>query len=228
MSKEHTITLINHSGAIQKYALFSKPPMVTGRVEGQIWPSVLDIGLARQESTTTFTIREQYYAVIGSLQGHQYAGGNVYVIDNRPVEFGAVKDDGRVILGTALDVVVVDDRLQFSETHLPDSSSYGAFTIRTGKDSGLHESTKRSYVVGLGGSNSDNSLSGPMATFIPEPEAQYQIRPTKAYCIATGDFKKGALVDITKTGVTYVDFDTSPSRDVVITHDRDGHFIVQH
>ena len=43
MVNTYTITLKNESGNQQKYALFNKAPVVTGRVTGNIWANVFAV-----------------------------------------------------------------------------------------------------------------------------------------------------------------------------------------
>jgi hypothetical protein len=82
-------------------------------------------------------------------------------------------------------------------------------------------------MIGLGGSRTGNSNDGPSATFIPEPNVDYQIEPVNTYYLTFGDYTKGALIDTNKiSAMATIDFAELDS-DVVIIHDDHGRLTLQ-
>ncbi|KAH7146279.1 hypothetical protein EDB81DRAFT_934207 [Dactylonectria macrodidyma] len=229
MVNKYNIKVINKSGAQQQYALFNKPPIVTGRVQGQIWSNVFAKGNTPKGSSANFTVYNQYYAVVGTSNGAPNVGVEVNVTGDREVQLGTTNPNGTAVPGTTLQLLVSEDAPQFSDNPLPNGSYPNAFEIQTGNDFTLQQATKGRYVIGLGGSKSGNGVDGPAATFVPEPGVRYQIQPLNTYYLAVGDFSKGSLIDVTKIGSTTVavDFATSPTDDVVIVHDDHGNLNIQ-
>lgn len=227
MVNKYTITVRNKSGAQQHYALFNKPPKVTGRVQGQIWSNVFATGNTPNKSQAHFSLYTQYFAIVGSSQGTPANGVVVDVSGERPVNLGYTQSNGKHVAGTTLALQVTDGAPQFSETPYPDGSYVNAFEIKTGPDFTIAEAKKGNYMIGLGGSKTGNSNDGPSATFVPEPNVDYQVEPVNTYYLTFGDYTKGALIDTNKIGtMATIDFNQLDS-DVVIVHDEHGILNIQ-
>jgi len=83
-------------------------------------------------------------------------------------------------------------------------------------------------MIGLGGSKTGNGNDGPQATFVPEPNVDYQIQPVNTYYLTFGDYTKGALIDVNKIGaMATIDFTQTDNSDVVIIHDDHGNLNIQ-
>ncbi|KAI3532274.1 hypothetical protein CSPX01_13586 [Colletotrichum filicis] len=229
MSNQYTIKVINQSGSQQHYALFNKAPKVTGLVQGQIWSNVFAIANTPKDQQGSFSIYKQYYAVVATSLGSPSMGIQVNVGGEKPVKLGSVKDDGTLVPGTTLGLFVADDAPQFSDKVLPDSSFNNCFEIQTADDFTVAQAKQGNYLIGLGGSQTGASQDGPSATFIPEPNVQYQIEPANTYYLTVGNYTKGALIDVTKTGKTTLEiaFAKLPSPNVVIVHNANGNLVIQ-
>lgn len=82
-------------------------------------------------------------------------------------------------------------------------------------------------MIGLGGSTNGTGLSGPQATFCPEPNAIYQIEPINTYYLAWGKFDQGTMINYTTvSGTKELDFTKLPD-EIVIVHDADNKFNIQ-
>ena len=200
MVNKYTILVKNQSGAQQHYALFNKPPVVTGRVQGQIWANVFATGNTPSNSNAHFAMYTQYYGIVGSSQGTPADGVEVDVTGEIPVSLGSTAANGTQIPGTSLTLKVTDDAPQFDPTPNPNGSYINAFEIRSGTDFTINEARKGNYMIGLGGSKTGNSSDGPAATFMPEPNVDYQIQPVNTYYLTFGDYTKGAIIDVNKIG----------------------------
>ena len=226
MVNKYTITVKNQSGAQQHYALFNKPPVVTGRVQGQIWANVFATGNTPSNSVAHFQMLTQYYGIVGSSQGTPADGVVVDVTGERAVELGQLSSNGTQVPGTTLTLKVVDEAPQFDQTPNPNGSYVNAFEIRSGTDFTIAEAKKGNYMIGLGGSKTGAS-DGPAATFVPEPNVDYQIQPVNTYFLTFGDYTKGAIIDVNKIGtVATVDY-TQMESDVTIIHDAHGNLNIQ-
>src|SRR5579862_8098708 len=82
------------------------------------------------------------------------------------------------------------------------------------------DNVEDNYMIGLGGSKTGNTDNGPSATFVPEPNAHYQIQPANTYFLAFGDYTKGNIIDVQKIGgqVLEIDFTKFTSRDIKVSH----------
>lgn len=89
--------------------------------------------------------------------------------------------------------------------------------------------TTGNYLIGLGGTKNGNSIDGPAATFIPEPNVKYQIQPVNTYYLTVGDYTKGSLIDVTKIGGTVltIDFTAYSSGQVTVVHNDRGQLVIQ-
>ena len=67
-------------------------------------------------------------------------------------------------------------------------------------------------------------MDGPPATFIPHPEKSYQIEPVKKYWVATGDFKRKAMIKVSSVSTqgVLIDFSTQAERSATVVHAEDG------
>ncbi|KAM0228815.1 hypothetical protein ACHAPO_010452 [Fusarium lateritium] len=229
MVNKNTIKVTNQSGAQQHYAIFNKPPIVTGKVSGQIWSNVFATANTPKSNSANFSIFKQYYAVVGTSQGNPEQGVQVDVNGSRDVTLGSTQPNGAAVAGTTLKLLVQDDAPQFSDEALPNGSFPNAFEIRTSSDFTLQDARNGNYVIGLGGTKNGNSVDGPAATFVPEPNVQYQIQPSNTYYLTVGDYTKGSLIDVTKIGGTIltIDFTAYPSGAVSVVHTDRGELVIQ-
>ncbi|CAJ0548668.1 Ff.00g022810.m01.CDS01 [Fusarium sp. VM40] len=229
MVNKNSITVKNQSGAQQHYAIFNKPPVVTGKVSGQIWSNVFATGNTPKGQQANFSVYKQYYAVVGTSQGSPQQGVEVDVNGSKDVTLGSTKPDGTAVPGTTLQLLVQDEAPQFSDNSLPDGSYPNAFEIQTGSDFTVAEAKNGNYLIGLGGTKNGNSIDGPAATFIPEPNVKYQIQPVNTYYLTVGDYTKGSLIDVTKIGGTVltIDFTAYSSGQVTVVHNDRGQLVIQ-
>ncbi|KAK1723555.1 hypothetical protein CaCOL14_001182 [Colletotrichum acutatum] len=229
MVNKYSITVQNQSGSQQQYVLFNKPPMVSGRVQGQIWSNVFAHGNTPRGSRATFSVFSQYYAIVATSQGSPSTGVEIDVTSERDVILGSLKDDGTAVPGTTLQLIVAKDAPQFSDTPLPNSSFSNAFEIQTGNDFTVAQAKQGNYLIGLGGSRTGNSQDGPLATFVPEPRVRYQIQPSNTYYLTVGNYNKGEIIDVSRIGgsIATIDFTRLRSNNVVIVHDDHGRLNIQ-
>ncbi|KAJ0305871.1 hypothetical protein COL5a_002674 [Colletotrichum fioriniae] len=229
MVNKYNITVQNQSGSQQQYVLFSKPPKVTGRVQGQIWSNIFATGNTPRGSRTIFSVLSQYYAIVATSQGSPSMGVEVDVSSERDVILGSLKDDGTAVPGTTLQLIVDEDAPQFSDSPLPNSASPNAFEIQTGNDFTVALAKQGNYLIGLGGSRTGDGQDGPLATFIPEPSVRYQIQPLNTYYLTVGSYRKGEIIDASKIGgsIVAIDFTKLRSNNVVIVHDDHGNLNIQ-
>ncbi|KXH62589.1 hypothetical protein CNYM01_02792 [Colletotrichum nymphaeae SA-01] len=217
---KYNITVQNQSGSQQKYVLFNKAPVVTGRVQGQIWSNVFATGNTPEGSQTNFTFSGQYSAVVATSQGSPSSGVQVNVSGERDVTLGSKKDDGTAVPGSTLQLIVAEDAPQFSNNPLLNSAFSNAFEIQTGNDFTFSQAKQENYLIGLGGSRTGNGQGGPLATFVPEPSVRYQIQPLNTYYLTVGSYRKGEFIDPSRIGgsIVAIDFNRLQSN-VVIVHD---------
>lgn len=142
MVNKYSITVKNQSGAQQHYALFNKPPVVTGRVQGQIWANVFATGNTPQGSQAHFTMYTQYYGIVGSSQGTPADGVVVDVTGESAVDLGSTTANGTAVPGTSLHLKVSDGAPQFDTNPNPNASYVNAFEIRTANDFTINEAKK--------------------------------------------------------------------------------------
>lgn len=227
MVNKYTITVKNNSGAHQRYALFNKPPKVTSRVQSQIWTNVFATGNTPKGNTARFSMYTQYYAIVGTSEGSPADGVEVDVTGQRQVNLGATKPTGEVVPGTTLGLTVSDDAPWFEDNTYPDGAYVKSFEIKTKNDFTIAEAKKQKYVIGLGGAKAGTGSVGPAATFMPEPNVDYQIEPTNVYYLTFGNFTPGSLIDVNKIGsLCVIDYGVL-NDDVVIVHDDHGNLVVQ-
>ncbi|GFP60264.1 hypothetical protein TASIC1_0017002600 [Trichoderma asperellum] len=223
MPNSYNITVKNQSGSLQQYALFNKVPIVSGKVQEQVWSNIFAVDKAAKDQQISFDLVNEYNAIVGKKKSNPSGSVTVTVTGTQPVTLGYTQPNGQPVPGTSLSMFVADDTPQFSATPLPNASFPNAYEIRTG-DFSNKDAKAAGYMIGLGAKGGSD---GPAATFIPEAQTSYQIQPVNTYYVAVGDFKKGQLIDVTKIGgVCPVDFTKLPN-DVVIVHDDHGNLTVQ-
>lgn len=90
-----------------------------------------------------------------------------------------------------------------------------------------NSSSSEKYVIGLGGAKAGSSTSGPSATFMPEPNVDYQIEPTNVFYLTFGNFSPVSLIDADKIGsLCVIDYGIL-NDDGVVVHDDHGNLVVQ-
>ncbi|KAK2605656.1 hypothetical protein N8I77_008480 [Diaporthe amygdali] len=227
MVNKYTITVKNNSGAHQHYALFNKPPKVTGLVQSQIWSNVFATGNTPKNSTAKFSVYTQYYAIVGNSEGSPADGVQVNVTAEREVNLGSTKPDGEVVPGTTLGLSVSEDAPEFDDTTFPDGAYKESYEIKTKNDFTINDAKKHNYMIGLGGAKTGSGSMGPAATFMPEPNVDYQIEPVNVYYLTFGNYTQGALIDVNKIGsLCTIDYGVL-NDDVTVVHDDHGNLVVQ-
>ncbi|EFY92549.1 hypothetical protein J3458_011631 [Metarhizium acridum] len=228
MVNKYTIKVVNHSGTPQHYVLFNKPPQIVGEVQGQIWSNVFDTHNTPNAGDANFSVFQQYYGVAGTANEAPAVGVEVDLNSPKEVTLGSAKPDGTLVPGTTLQLVVKDHAPQLATTQAA-TSFLKAFEVQTGKDFTAEDAKKRNYLIGLGGSRTGTSFTAPAATFIPKPNIKYQIQPVNVFYVTHGNYSKGSLIDVTKTGhaTVTIDFAEQGRDDIVIVHDNHGNFQIQ-
>ncbi|PON28146.1 hypothetical protein TGAM01_v203283 [Trichoderma gamsii] len=223
MPNNYNITIKNKSGSLQQYALFNKVPIVSGRVQEQVWSNIFAVDKAANKQEILFELVNEYNAIVGKKKANASGSVTITVTGTEPVTLGYTEPTGQPVPGTSLSMLVADDTPQFSTDALPNASFPNAYEIRTGNFSNA-EAKAEGYMIGLGAKGGSD---GPAATFVPEAQTSYQIQPVNTYYVAVGDFKKGQLIDVTKIGgVCLIDFTKLP-KNVVVVHDDHGNLTVQ-
>jgi len=131
---KYSITVTNNSGNQQKYAIFNKAPVITGRVQPKIWHNVFAVANTPDSSTGKFTMYKQYYAIVGSSEGTPADGVTVNVNGVRPATLGSTADDGTAIKGTSFNMLVQNEAPQFAKAELAANGYVNAFEIVTNSD----------------------------------------------------------------------------------------------
>ncbi|KAG5663423.1 hypothetical protein KAF25_001359 [Fusarium avenaceum] len=229
MVNKNSITINNRSGAHQHYAIFNKPPTVTGSVSGQVWSNVFATASTPQGQRANVSVYKKYYAIVGYSQDSPRVGVQVDVSGSKDVTLGSTESDGSTVPGTTLQLLVQDGAPQFGDDSLSDEAPTDAFEIQTGSDFTISEAKNGHYLIGLGGTRNGNSIDGPAAIFVPEPNETYQIEPVNTYYVTVGDYTKGSLIDANEIGGTVVtiDFDEYSSGQVTVVHNDWGQLVIQ-
>ena len=85
------------------------------------------------------------------------------------------------------------------------------------------------YLIGLGGDAGGSGLTGPAATFVPQPGKSYQIEPVKKYWVATGDYEQGSMIKVAYVSdkAVPVDYSTRQQLTANMVHDANGNINLQ-
>ncbi|KAF9766818.1 hypothetical protein IL306_000718 [Fusarium sp. DS 682] len=226
----YTINIKNNSGAQQNYFIFNEAPMINSSVDANVWLNVFSRKATAKNQTCVFKFATKYGAVVGSADSDLTTGNSVSVGNPVPVVLGAANDDGTLKnKGTSLKMTVIDGAPQFTDTSPPDNGSIQAFEIVTDNSFTVAEAKNNNYLIGLGGDTQGTGLSGPAATFVPQPGKSYQIQPVKKFWVATGDFQKGALIKVASVGtmIVPVDFSARESVSATVVHNDTGRMVLQ-
>jgi hypothetical protein len=79
------------------------------------------------------------------------------------------------------------------------------------------------WTIGLGGTNGGDA-DGPLAVWVPEGNASYQIEPAQKYYVAFGDYQQNSLIKVSSVsrGYATADFGDGSRNEVSIVHDERG------
>lgn len=132
MPNTYTITVKNRSGSLQQYALFNKVPLVSGKVQEQIWSNIFAVDKASNKQEILFELVNEYNAIVGKKRSNPSGSVTVTVTGTEPVTLGYTEPNGQPIPGTSLSMLVADDTPQFATDALPNASFPNAYEIRTG------------------------------------------------------------------------------------------------
>jgi hypothetical protein len=132
MPNTYNITIKNHSGSLQQYALFNQVPKVSGRVQDQVWSNIFAVDKAANRQEMSFDLVNEYNAIVGKKKRNPSGSVTVTVTGTEPVTLGTVQPNGQPVPGTSLIMIVDQDVPQFSTDALPNSSFPNAYEIRTG------------------------------------------------------------------------------------------------
>ncbi|KAF5707997.1 hypothetical protein FMUND_10862 [Fusarium mundagurra] len=228
MVNKYTIRINNNTGSTQNYNLVADKPEVTGTSSSNVWTNVYQVGEGCPDGgQTEFEIWKTYYGIVGSWRGSPKEGTKVQIAQTRPVTLGTLSDDGSQNPGTTLNMVVIFERtVSFDKSPAPQSAFINAFEIDTGHDFTLQTATENNFFVGLAGSP-DGGSTVPIATFRPEPGNQYQIKPSNAFYLSSGQgLQVGQLVDVARMrNPLRIDFANS-APNITINHAPNGQLVV--
>lgn len=132
MPNSYNITVRNKSGSLQQYALFNKVPIVSGKVQEQVWSNIFAVDKAAKDQEISFDLVNEYYAIVGKKKSNPSGSVTVTVTGTEPVTLGYTQPNGQPVPGTSLGMLVTEDVPQFSSTALPNASFPNAYEIRTG------------------------------------------------------------------------------------------------
>lgn len=132
MPNTYTITVKNRSNNLQQYALFNKVPIVSGKVQEQIWSNIFAVDKAANKQDVLFELVNEYNAIVGKKRSNPSGSVTVTVTGTEPVNLGYTQPNGQPVPGTSLSMLVADDTPQFSADALPNASFPNAYEIRTG------------------------------------------------------------------------------------------------
>lgn len=132
MPNNYNITIKNKSGSLQQYALFNKVPIVSGRVQEQVWSNIFAVDKAANKQEILFELVNEYNAIVGKKKANASGSVTITVTGTEPVTLGYTEPTGQPVPGTSLSMLVADDTPQFSTDALPNASFPNAYEIRTG------------------------------------------------------------------------------------------------
>ncbi|KAI8718071.1 hypothetical protein NCS52_00885000 [Fusarium sp. LHS14.1] len=226
----YQITIKNNSGSQQNYFIFNEAPKINNAVSSDVWLNVFQRKATAKGQTCVFKFASNYGAVVGSADSDLSAGSSVSVGNPIPVQLGVANDDGTLRnKGTSLQMTVIDGAPQFTENPPTANGAIQAFEIVTDSSFTFAEAKNNNYLIGLGGDLQGTGLSGPAATFVPQPGKSYQIQPVKKFWVATGDYQRGALIKVASVNTTIVpiDFSTRDSVNATVVHNDVGKMTLQ-
>ncbi|KAF2130072.1 hypothetical protein P153DRAFT_385308 [Dothidotthia symphoricarpi CBS 119687] len=225
MINEYTIMVKNDTSDFKEYYIFSELPEVTPPVNGNLWSNILVGCNVQPDKSATFTIETQFHAVVGCSAETPAHGVVVNANNYRNVTLGSLNPTGGTISGTTLELDASDGAPFFTNTVLPDGGMVNAFQVKApvgGSHFKISDAKTGNFFVGVGSSASDYD-GKPTATFMPEPNASYQIKPTNQYYLTFGSYTPGQLVDVTMmaSDTVLLDFsyDNAPSTFYVVNND---------
>jgi hypothetical protein len=132
MPNTYSITVKNLSGSLQQYALFNKVPVVSGKVQEQVWSNIFAVDKAAKSQEISFEVVNEYSAIVGKKKSNPSGTVTVTVTGTEPVTLGYTQPNGQPVPGTSLSMVVSDETPQFSDVTFPKASFPNAYEIRTG------------------------------------------------------------------------------------------------
>ncbi|KAF5003953.1 hypothetical protein FDECE_9542 [Fusarium decemcellulare] len=231
-SMRRTITITNATGTTQSYALFADTPKITPSMTSISNNIILVLrGVASVSGQAYFTLpKSPLYAVCGmSYGGESTVETQVEVLDTRPVEVGRKADDGSLVLGTTLELVIKRGTPNFAnKPDIPPTGNEGCFCIRTSSDFTHSEARAGDFVVGISLFKKLSRYFGPFATFRPAPGAEYQIQPPNRFYLAVGDYdvRSPTLGGLEKRSCL-IDFDMLELDNVQVHHTQTGRLTVK-
>ncbi|KAI8627447.1 hypothetical protein F5Y19DRAFT_465904 [Xylariaceae sp. FL1651] len=227
-----SITITNVSGSTQSYALFAALPVVTPAVSDMENNIILVLrGVASMSGQAYFTIpKAPMYAICGtSYGGETTVETRVEVLDTRPVQPGLRGDDGVLVPGTTLELILRKGTPNFAnKVDTPPSGDEGCFCIRTCSEFTHSEARAGNFVVGISLFKKLSRYIGPFAMFRPAPGMEYQIKLCNQFYLAVGDYDaRGSTLKGLENRSCLVDFDKLELDDVQVQHTENGRLIVK-
>ncbi|KAF7557636.1 hypothetical protein G7Z17_g523 [Cylindrodendrum hubeiense] len=231
---QRTITITNATGSTQSYALFADTPTITPGITSISNNIILVLrGVASASGQAYFTLpKSSLYAVCGtSYGGESTVETQVEVLDTRPVEVGHKADDGTLVLGTTLELVIKRGTPNFAnKPDIPPSGNEGCFCISTSSEFTHSAARAGDFVVGISLFKKLSRYFGPFATFRPAPGAQYQIQPRNRFYLAVGDYdvrsrtpngleKRSCLIDFNILELDNVQVHHTPTGQLTVKSD---------
>ncbi|KAI5201224.1 hypothetical protein E4T42_08722 [Aureobasidium subglaciale] len=229
---QRSITITNASGSTQSYALYAAPPNITPTVSDINTNAILVLrGVACTSGQAYFTIpKTPLYAVCGtSYGGESTVETQVEVLDTRPIQIGQKKDDGVLVAGTTLELLIRKGTPTFApKADVPSSGDEGCFCIRTSNEFTHSEARAGDFVVGISLYKKLSRYVGPFATFRPAPGMEYQIEPLNRFYLAVGDYAaRSRMTKGVETRSCLVDFCKLELDNVQIFHTPHGQLTVK-
>ncbi|KAF5020611.1 hypothetical protein F66182_7360 [Fusarium sp. NRRL 66182] len=231
-SMQRTITITNATGSTQSYALFADTPKITPGIASISSNIILVLrGVASTSGQAYLTLpKSPLYAVCGmSYGGESTVETQVEVLDTRPVEVGHTADDGTMVAGTTLELVIKRGTPNFAnKPDIPLTGRQDCFCIRTSTEFTHSEARAGDFVVGVSLFKKLSRYFGPFATFRPAPGAEYQIQPLNRFYLAVGDYdvRSPTLGGLEKRSCL-IDFGVLELDNVQVHHTQTGRLTVK-
>ncbi|KAK0634148.1 hypothetical protein B0T14DRAFT_508470 [Immersiella caudata] len=238
----YTISIDNRSGIKQSYGLFAAPPTIkhNGASEVQVATRIISSAHAvpSPQGQATFMMSKKVYARCGVYdvevdtapadKNRKRVGTGIEVVDQRLVTLGFTDDRGRLVPGTTLVIDSSDGTPAFSQRDTDPAGVEGCFCVRTGQDFTFREAKLNQFVVGFSCSARQNI--GPDATFVPEPNEEYQIAPSRGFYVVPGKYNPYDIVSPSVKEIKstcYVDFGALETDQVTLVHHKNGALVRQ-
>ncbi|KAK1830480.1 hypothetical protein QBC39DRAFT_105951 [Podospora conica] len=228
----YKLTVKNQTGGPQDYAFFSAPPIVSGGPSGEIWSNIMRVSPHTPNGAmSTLELSSSYYAICGSFDGTPEQGGQVSVSKAVSVKLGS-SDGTNVTRGSTVALTVFEkESCDLGPPTTPGGGKIGNFQLDTSISSPdgaftIQDAKNNHLLVGIANSK-DSDIQTAIGTFVPYPNAKYQIQPQAVIYVSAGQrFNAGDFVKVEMTfNCMAVDFNVRQTNDVTLIHNQDNEFV---